>query len=157
MHRFSYNSDAASLIPGLRLIPFLASISLTYFIRSRSSGDAALGNGKPTTTTALARSSAKFRPSESFAPMTAKRMAPSRFLLLSVVPYKCSNLSGNVLVSVHKDVSYQILASCSRSIFMQDFFNIRRTLWFHEDLHRTSRQHIRLHVLYIVIHLFLDP
>lgn len=81
IHRFSYNSAAASFFGSLlpsSLPPcsrFSSSI-LTYFILSRSSGEPRFGKGSPTMTTARARSSAKFNPSESFAPMTANSRAP---------------------------------------------------------------------------------
>lgn len=80
MHMFSYSSVAASLQPPGRFAGGPAVVSccilFTYFIRSCSSGDARLAYGSPIITTARARSSVKFSPSESFAPMTAKRTAP---------------------------------------------------------------------------------
>lgn len=76
---FSYNSAAASFCPFSLLDPLLSSSCFTYFNRSFSSGDPRLAKGSPMTITARAKSSLKFNPSESFAPITAKRIAP--FLL----------------------------------------------------------------------------
>ncbi len=76
MHMFSYNSAAASFCPFSLLSPLFSSSWFTYFNRSFSSGDPRLAKGSPMIITARAKSSLKFNPSESFAPITAKRIAP---------------------------------------------------------------------------------
>ncbi len=75
IHMFSYSSAAASFFPGFRLFCF-SSRRLTYSKRSRNSGEPRLANGNPMIATPRARSSAKFKPSDSFAPMTANNKAP---------------------------------------------------------------------------------
>jgi len=72
---FSYSSAAASFFPGFGPFCF-ASRRLTYSKRSRNSGEPRLANGNPMIATPRARSSAKFKPSDSFAPMTANNKAP---------------------------------------------------------------------------------
>lgn len=77
MHKFSYSSIPASRPLFLPLVGIaLFSKSATYRMRSLSSTEPMLANGRPTMTTARARSSEKLRPSDSFAPTTAKRRAP---------------------------------------------------------------------------------
>jgi hypothetical protein len=68
---FSYMSVAGSLPPSA-----LGSAREIYFKRSWSSVDRAFGKGTPTTSTARAKSSAKLRPSDNFAPTTARSRAP---------------------------------------------------------------------------------
>lgn len=74
MQMFSYSSRPAAslLLDGSLTVIF----SFTYRMRSFSSGEPRFGKGRPITTTARAKLSEKFNPSESFAPTTAKSRAP---------------------------------------------------------------------------------
>lgn len=87
MHIFSYSSVAASFCRLSLPLGCFSSIRLTYFILSRSSGEPRFANGNPMMTTARARSSAKFNPSDNLAPITANKSAP-RFLISSVRAFR---------------------------------------------------------------------